>query len=120
MLRFTATLLAVAVVAQGLAGFSGWLSSPPTISIVVNVVLVLLTVVVYQVVSRAGDQQKFAQAYLLTIVIKILAACILVVVAILADRVHARANVIFLLILYVVYTGIEVSFLLLLRRPFRQ
>jgi len=115
MLRFTITLLAAAVVAQCIVLSGNWISTAP--SIVLNVFLSGLTLLVYRIVSGIADNRRFTQVYLATIVIKIIAACSFGGVLIFLDRSNAKPGVILLLVLYFVYTAIEVSFLVRSRRP---
>jgi len=118
MLRFTATLLAIALVAQCIALFGGWVSTVP--AVIVNVFMVGLTLLVYRIVSGIADARRFTQVYLATIVIKILATCSFAVVLIILDRTHSRPNAILLLVLYIVFTVIEVGFLVHSRRSSAQ
>ena len=113
MFRFTASLLAVAALAQLIALYSGWMTGPPVFSVLMNVFMLSLTLLVFRIVSAINDRQRFTQVYLATIVIKILAVCSLAAVLIILDRNHARSNVVFLLILYAFYTAIEVAYLVL-------
>lgn len=78
-------------------------------------VLLVATIVLFQVMSRVEDQQKFTQVYLVSIIAKVLLACGLFVALILIDKSYARSNVIFLFAMYVLYTVIEVVFLVRLR-----
>jgi hypothetical protein len=119
MFRFTASLLVTAAVAQLVAVYSGWMPGPPVFSVVVNIFMVGLTTLVFRIVSAINDQQRFTQVYLATIVIKILAVCSFAAVLIVLDRDHARSNVVFLLLLYAIYTAIEVAFLVLAARSRR-
>jgi len=112
MIRFTAAMVIVAAIGQCVAMYSGWFSSPATSSLLINVFIFALTVVVYRIVSRISDRQRFTQVYLATIVIKIIAACGFAAVIIVLDRNHFKSNVVFLLVLYVTFTIVEVAFLM--------
>jgi hypothetical protein len=109
MIRFTATLLAAAAVAQWI--FS-WLGEISQASIIINVFMLGMTWLVYRMVAGISDRRRFTQVYLATIVVKMLATCSLMIVLIFLDKPHARSNVIFLLVLYAIFTAIEVGFLI--------
>jgi hypothetical protein len=113
--RFTITLVAAAVVAQLAGIYSGWLLWPQG-TLAINLALLVLTFAVFRIVVRSPNQERFVQIYLASIVLKILAACVLALVILWLDPSHGRPNVLFLLILYIVYTVIEVGFLLSSRR----
>jgi len=118
-LRFTLILLGVALVIQWVTAHSGLIAPPPSASLAVVVFMYGLTVLVFRIVSGISDRQRFTQVYLITVVIKILATCGMVVTLILLDKSNARANVVFLLILYALFTAIEVGFLVLAARANR-
>jgi len=113
MFRFTVSLFVTAAAAQLVAIYSGWMSGPTMFSLIMNVFMLGLTALVFRIVSAINDRQRFTQVYLATIVIKILAVCSFAAVLIVLDRDHARSNIVFLLVLYAVYTAIEVTFLVL-------
>ena len=114
MTRFVLTLVAVAVTAEMLARYNGWITSIyPTAA---NGALLVATLLLFRVLSRVEDPQRFTQVYLVSIVAKILLACVLIVVLIFIDRPSARVNVLFLFAMYVLFTVIEVLFLVRARR----
>ena len=115
MTRFFITLLLSAVAAELIVRYTG-LVTPTLPATIANGILLLGTVLLYRMMSRARDPQTFTQVYLISIVAKIFLACLLIVALIFLDRPHARANVIFLFGMYVLYTAIEVFFLVRLRR----
>ena len=114
MIRFSLTLVATALAGELLVRFAGWLNISLSAT-VANGILLLTTVLLYRAMSGIEDPQKFTQLYMISIVAKILLACVLIVVLILIDNSNARANVIFLFIMYVLFTVIEVLFLVRLR-----
>jgi hypothetical protein len=116
MTRFIVSLSIIAIAVWCVAWFGGWLNISPLPSAISEVVLLLATLLIYALSTRLDDPQRFTQVYLLSIVIKILVACILLVVLILIDKAHARANVLFVFSAYVVFTITEVVFLVQLRR----
>ena len=114
MIRFVVTMLLVAVTGEWIARYTGLLA--PTIHATVsNSILLLVTLLYFRLLSNIQDQQRFTQVYLMSIVVKILLACILIVVLILLDKSHARSNVIFLFSMYVLFTMTEIIFLVRLR-----
>ena len=114
MIRFSFVLLATALAGELLARYLD-IMSISSAATVADGVLVVATVVLFRVMTRMEDPQKFTQVYLLSIVAKILLACALIVALILIDKPHARSNVIFLFTMYVLFTIIEVVFLVRLR-----
>jgi hypothetical protein len=114
MTRFVVTLLAVAVAAELITRYAGWITS--IYGTVANGLLLLGTLILVRLMSKIEDPQKFTQVYLASIVGKIFLACILIIVLIFIDKANARANVLFLFAMYVVFTVTEVIFLLMIRR----
>ena len=116
MIRFVLTLLVVGGAAWCVAWFGGWIDVSPVASTVSEGILLLATILVYLLVASGNDPQRFTQMYLLSIVVKMFVACVVIVVLILVDKPHARANVVFLFITYVIFTIVEVVFLMQARR----
>jgi hypothetical protein len=118
MIRFVLSLFVIAVAAWCVARYGGWIDISPISASVSEGILFIATVAIYVVAMRVNDPQRFTQVYLLSIVLKILVACILIVVLILIDKAHARSNVLFLFTVYVIFTIAEVVFMIQLRpRP---
>lgn len=117
--RFSSALILTATIAQLVGLYSGWLSSPAGAIFGINITLTVITFFAYWIVSRSEDARTFTQIYLVTIVIKIIATCGLAVALVFLDPSNARPNVVFLLILYLIYTVIEVAFLVASRRADR-
>ena len=115
MTRLFLTLLAVTVSAELVARYSGWLQTTWLASLS-TILLLAATLLICRLISRVDDPQSFTQVYLISIIGKILLCCILIVVLILVDKPHARVNVLFLFTMYVLFTVIEVLFLVQLRR----
>jgi hypothetical protein len=114
MTRFLVTLFAVSISVEMFARYSGWVNSG--LATLSNAILVTVTILFFRLMSGIEDPQKFTQVYLLSIVAKILLACILIVILILVDKSTARSNVLFLFLMYVLFTVIDVVFLIRLRR----
>jgi hypothetical protein len=53
----------------------------------------------------------FVQLYLLTMVVKLVAYASFNLIVILKDRADASANAVFFILAYVIFTGLEVTFL---------
>jgi hypothetical protein len=115
MTRLFLTLIAVAAVAELTARYSD-LMETTWLAPLFTAILLAATLIIYRLISQIDDAQRFTQVYLVSIVGKILLACILIVILIIADKPHARANVLFLFSMYVLFTVIEVLFLIRLRR----
>jgi hypothetical protein len=115
MMRFVLALLLIALAGELIARYSGMTGSS-VYATIANAILLAGTAILFRLMAGVDDPQKFTQAYLLSIIAKILLASVLIVVLILIDKPHSRANVIFLFSMYVLYTVIEVLFLVRFRR----
>ena len=116
MTRFGVSLLVVGVAAWCVAWFGRWLNIAPVAAGVAEAILFVATLLVYALVTHASDPQRFTQMYLLSIVVKMLVTCVVIVVLILVDKNHARGNVLFLFVVYVLFTIVEVIFLMQFKR----
>jgi len=77
--------------------------------------LSVITITSY-LLLRKRSGQNLIPAYLLSITVKILLSCVFVIVLIVNDRPSANHNIVFFLIGYVIFTAVEVIFLLLKKR----
>lgn len=77
--------------------------------------LVVITITSYFLV-RKRSTENFTTVYLLSITIKIFLSCAFVIAIILADKEKANYNIVFFLVAYVIFTAIEVIFLLLKKK----
>lgn len=114
MIRFVAVVAVVSAAAFGLVTLMarlGWIDAVPTFSVQSTLTLAIFTVVIYRYLARLNDAAIFVQIYLLSMAIKLIAYGVYVVLMILEDKAGANANVLFFLLLYVVFTALEVTFL---------
>jgi hypothetical protein len=113
VLRFTLILTGVSlfIIAMTLMAVNfGWMSLPsffyPTL-----ILLFFSTVVIYRYLCRVNEPSHFTQMFLLLMMVKLIAYLGYNILMVLEDRKGATANVLFFLILYFVFTGIEIVFL---------
>ncbi|MGC3945893.1 MAG: hypothetical protein QM762_15445 [Chryseolinea sp.] len=114
MIRFAGIVLAVAlgsVLLIMLSAQLGWIETAPSYSIQTALVLAVFTLVIYRYLYRLEKPETFILIYLLSMTVKLIAYGIYVVLMIIDDKPGANANVLFFLILYVVFTALEVAFL---------
>ncbi|HZY80115.1 MAG TPA: hypothetical protein VFE50_11370 [Cyclobacteriaceae bacterium] len=84
----------------------------PSWGIPIIIFLVVTTGLAY-LALRKLEGEKLTRAYLLSITLKIFASCAFVITFILVDREGANSNAVFFLVGYVIFTTVEVIFLLL-------
>jgi len=77
--------------------------------------LTAITVGSYFVV-RKKPVESFTSVYLASITAKLLLSCAFIIIIIIVDRPHADYNALFFLIGYVLFTAVEVIFLLLKKK----
>jgi hypothetical protein len=114
LIRFLIAVLAVALCAaltMFLAVRLGWVASAPSWYPQSVIILGAFTLVIYRYLDRLNKPGLFVQIYLLSMAVKLLAYGVYVALMILDDKSGANKNVLFFLILYVVFTGLEVAFL---------
>jgi hypothetical protein len=113
LLRFSFILTGVSlliVVTVLFAVDRGWLFMPtffyPTI-----ILLLITTLVIYKYLYRIKQPAQFTQLYLLMMVVKLVAYMGYNILMVLEDRKGATANVLFFLLLYFLFTALEIVFL---------
>lgn len=114
MIRFVVTLTTVTLLIVGLAYLSldqQWVSALPSFFYPTIILLAFSTVVIYRYLYRIKEPAQFTQFYLLLMVVKLAAYLGYNILMVLEDRKGAMANVVFFLILYFVFTIIEIAFL---------
>jgi hypothetical protein len=110
----TRFLIAVAAV-SGFMLYAGrtLFETPPSWDIGIVTFLAITTVAIYLFLYRKNDPEKFTQIYLLSITVKLLVSCVFVIIFIVTDRAGADFNAVFFMAGYVIFTTLEVVFLLL-------
>jgi len=114
LIRFLAIVLAVAIGVAGLVLISvrlGWIEAAPSYYVRSLLILAAFTAVIYRYLDRLKQPGLFVQIYLLSMAVKLIAYGVYVVLMIVDDKPGANKNVLFFLILYVVFTTLEVAFL---------
>jgi hypothetical protein len=117
LLRF---IIAVAILTAGLPPILSfvsqktWISGLPSFlhesTWLVAFITTIIFVYLYRL-HRLGKPGIFVQFYLLSMVVKLLACFAYTILIILEDRPGAVANVVYLLIVYFLYTALEITFL---------
>ena len=114
MIRF----LIVLVVTTAIVGGASWLllqadvlTSFPSFFYQTLILVPLSTFFIYRYLVRLAKPSLFTQFYLLSMVVKLIAYLAYNLVMVLEDRAGALANVSFFLVLYVIFTILEVAFL---------
>jgi hypothetical protein len=114
LIRFVAVILAVALCVVALLLLSssfGWIAILPSYYIQSALLLTIFTIVIYRYLDRVNKPAMFVQLYLLSMAIKLLGYGAYVTLMIVDDKAGANRNVLFFLVLYVVFTALEVGFL---------
>jgi hypothetical protein len=113
LIRFVLVLLATAAV---IAGFT-WLASQqqwlplPSFFYQTLILLAFSTVMIYRYLYKVDKSEYFVQLYLLTMTVKLLAYGIYNVFVVLQDKAGATANVVFFMVVYAIFTFLEITFL---------
>jgi len=109
LIRFLITLVVCACV---IAGCSFLLAQiQPSFFYQTLIFLVFSTAVIYQYLYKIDKPDFFVQLYLLTMAVKLLAYGVYNVFVILEDKPGAVANVVFFMIVYFIFTALEIAFL---------
>lgn len=114
MIRFVVALVSVAVLfvcAALVALRLSWIVSVPSFFYQTLILLVTTTLVMYRYLIRIKQPEFFVQLYLLTIAVKLLAYGGYITWMIIDDKSGAISNVAVFLMLYVVFTILEIVFL---------
>ncbi|HTE34133.1 MAG TPA: hypothetical protein VK666_27320 [Chryseolinea sp.] len=114
MIRFTAFLAGTSffiAVLTILAEHLQWIHGVPSFFYQTNIFLSFTTFVIFAYLFRAARPDFFVQLYLLSMAVKLLAYGTYAGIMITEDRLGAAKNVVFFLILYVVFTALEIVFL---------
>lgn len=114
MIRFVITLLVAAIALASLTAITcKQLGSEelPSFFYQTLIFLVFATITIFAYLYKVDKPDFFVQLYLLTMAIKLLAFGAYNLFMILEDKSGAPANVIFFMLLYIVFTGLEITFL---------
>lgn len=114
MIKFIlASLLVSGTIAAGViyGVDAGWIEKQPSHYIQTLVLVAFVTIVIYGYLYRLKSPDSFTQFYLLLMVVKVFAFLAYNIVIVLESRENAAYNVIFFLITYFLFTGLEIAFL---------
>jgi hypothetical protein len=89
----------------------GWISQKPSFLFPTAILLFIITIVICRYLYRLRASSLFTQFYLLSMVIKLTAALAYSIIMVMEDRPGSVPNVAFFLVLYLVYTVVEIVFL---------
>lgn len=116
MLRFILAALTTAmlIAAVVIVGFDrGWIEEKPTFFVPTLILVTFVTIVIYTYLYRLKNPDSFTQFYLLLMVVKVFAFLAYNIAIVLNNRADAAPNVIFFLLTYFIFTGLEIGFLYL-------
>jgi hypothetical protein len=109
LIRFLITLLLCACL---IVGFSFLLiETRPSFFYQTLIFLVFSTGMIYRYLYKVDKPGFFVQLYLLTMTVKLLAYGAYNLVVILEDKAGAAANVVFFMLVYFIFTALEIGFL---------
>ncbi|HYG03968.1 MAG TPA: hypothetical protein VD927_16095 [Chryseosolibacter sp.] len=114
MIKFIlAALLVSLVIAAGVVyGVEyGVIDKQPSFYVPTLVLVAFVTIVIYGYLYRLKSPDAFTQFYLLLMVVKVFAFLAYNIVIVLKSKENAAYNVIFFLITYFLFTGLEIAFL---------
>jgi hypothetical protein len=114
LLRFALVLFAVAAAIFALlrAGLElGYIQQQPTFLTQTLILLFLSTIIIFRYLYNVKNPSQFVLLYLLLMVVKILAYLAYVLFIVLKDQPGATPNVVFFLVVYFVFTTLEITFL---------
>lgn len=96
-----------------LAKAQHWIGEVPTYSIEITSILAILTVIIFFFLANIQKEspQKFVQSYMLSITLKMLIGCALILILIFVDREGAIPNAMLFILSYFLFTGVEIFFL---------
>lgn len=114
MIRFLIATLATAGFIAWLVPYlyeGGWLETLPTFYLHTLILVVFATVAIFTYLYRLKNPGSFTQFYLLLMVLKIVAFLAYNLVMVMKSKEYAAVNVVFFLIVYFIFTGLEIAFL---------
>jgi hypothetical protein len=83
----------------------------PSFSNQTIILVSVVTLAIYFYLSKPKLKSYFLQVYLASMVVKLIAYCAYNFLIIIRDRPNAFGNVVVFLIVYAVFTGVEIAFL---------
>lgn len=113
MQRFVIILTLVAIgvwLGLKLSVSQNWISDTPSFSIEILLLLFITTLVIYYKLIRVKEG-SFVQLYLLSMAVKIVAYASFNLIMVLKDKPGALGNVLFFMLIYALFTVLEITFL---------
>ena len=114
MIRVAVVLVGVTMALLGclyLAQSQHWIAAYPSFTVEILIFLLLGTLINFRYLNRITSPELFVRMYLFMMALKLLAFGAFVVVIILFDKAGAKGNIVFFIITYLIFTGLEVGFL---------
>jgi hypothetical protein len=114
LIRFLLAMLLTAIVLAGFTWFAqsqAWIRGLPSFFYESLIFLAFATIIIFSYLYNSNKPDFFVQLYLLTMAVKFLAYGAYNLFMILEDRDGASLNVVFFMILYIVFTVLEITFL---------
>ena len=116
LLKFVSTILFSAlafVFLPFIARGQGWVESVPSFIVEIVLLLAIATSFIFFLLQRIKmvNPQKFIQSYLLSITVKMILGCLLILIIIFKDSEGAFGNALLFILYYFSLTGIEIFFL---------
>jgi len=114
VIRFFVALLIAALALAGLTilgAHLSWINSLPSFFYQIILFLLFATFVIFRYLYRLEKPDFFVRLYLLTMVVKFIAYGAFNLIVILEDRSGAPANVVFFMVVYFLFTALEIVFL---------
>jgi len=114
VIRFFLVLLLSAVAIWALSWLAhdlGWISMLPSFLYQTLIFLTFGTGIMYRYLYQIKKPETFVQLYLFMMVLKMIAFGGYAFIVVLKDRAGATSNIVFFLILYFIFTALEIAFL---------
>lgn len=109
---FVTLVLAIGVPMLVIACFSqGWIPGLPSFLFETTWLVAFVTTVIFIYLYRSGKGVYFVQLYLLSMAVKLIAYFAFTLIMIMDDRRGALPNVLYFLVLYFIFTAVEIGFL---------
>ena len=93
------------------AAAHGWIPEVPTFLYETTWLVAIVTSILFVYLYRSERGTWFVQLYLLTMVAKIVAYLVYNTIIVLEEPTHATANVLYFLVVYLVFTTLEIALL---------
>jgi hypothetical protein len=114
VIRFFVVLLGAALAMAGLTFLAvhlSWIDALPSFFYQILLFLVFATFLVYRYLYKVNKPDFFVQLYLLTMAVKFIGYGVFNLIVIMEDRPGAAHSVAFFLVIYLLFTALEVAFL---------